>query len=312
MNITKSFSLLSHYIAAFGPELLLKKELSSWSDKYETAYIRAVEKKLVKDIVPQIHYCRRNEVGLRTVGETCPIWFMWWQGKDNAPDLVKAMWRNRLEYAGRHPVILIDKDNFASYTERSVHIYEYVKDGRITITHFSDFLRMELLYRYGGIWTDASLFMTKKFDDWVKDSRLFTIKQGEIDVPGLHWRPSWSRKWTTYCLGGAAGEPLFGYVMDFLDAYWRRFDIVIDYLLTDRILNIAYQIIPDVHQSIDAIPESNPWILSMALHMDDPAKSFPMYKDTSIYKLSWKDSHERLTADGQDTVYGSILRKYGI
>ena len=41
------------------------------------------------------------------------IWILWWQGKENAPDLVKACIRSTERNAGSAEVIVITKDNIS-------------------------------------------------------------------------------------------------------------------------------------------------------------------------------------------------------
>lgn len=42
--------------------------------------------------------------------------------------------------------------------------------------HFSDIVRENLLYKYGGIWMDATIYMTSPFPDTIYNYDYYTIK----------------------------------------------------------------------------------------------------------------------------------------
>ena len=85
------------------------------------------------------------------ITEDSPIWVYWHQGFNNAPLIVRKAYSNLLRYAGEHKVIALDKDNVEEYAQLPRYIYDKVHSGEITLTHFSDLLRMSLLSSWGGI-----------------------------------------------------------------------------------------------------------------------------------------------------------------
>ena len=116
--------------------------------------------------------------------ETCikendPIWIFWWQGIEGMPDIIYKCIESIKRNAGKHPVILLDKDNCMNYVEMPDYILEKLKTQRISITHFSDALRFQLLYSNGGIWVDASLFAVGDFTKDIKGS-FYTIRHGRF------------------------------------------------------------------------------------------------------------------------------------
>ena len=54
------------------------------------------------------------------------------------PDIVRIAFESVKFYAGKHPVILITKNNYEYYTKRSRSFYGFVKENIISLTHFSD------------------------------------------------------------------------------------------------------------------------------------------------------------------------------
>ena len=53
-------------------------------------------------------------------------------------------------------IVLITQDNLFNYVQFPDYILKKWEAGVITNTHFSDLLRLELLIKYGGTWSDET------------------------------------------------------------------------------------------------------------------------------------------------------------
>ena len=244
------------------------------------------------------YYCDTNG----SIGNDSPIWFMWWQDVDNMPELIRATYNNRYRYSLNRPVVLITKNNFSNYAPDSNYIYnQLVINHRISITHFSDYLRCELLYRHGGIWLDSTILMTSTFDDWVSDSSFFTIKKQAV--------ANNSHIWTTYCLGSKRHSSFFKYILDFYNLYYKKYNTVIDYYLFDEIINLGYSYFPSIKQLIDSIPVNNVNALDAVSHLNDLEDEYVFPQDTYLYKLTWKNNFIK-NINSKNTVYGKIISDY--
>ena len=87
------------------------------------------------------------------------IWICWWQGIDNAPEIVKACVDSIKRYAGKYEVICITEENYKDYVTFPKWVKEKRKQNIISRTIYSDLLRMNLLATYGGIWIDSTFFV---------------------------------------------------------------------------------------------------------------------------------------------------------
>ena len=103
------------------------------------------------------------------------IWVFWWQGYENAPALVKKCIDSVRKNAGTHPIILLTKDNWQSYADIPDYIIKKVSAGNISLTHFSDILRMVLLAEHGGLWLDATIFVSQSIPDYCFTLPYFSI-----------------------------------------------------------------------------------------------------------------------------------------
>lgn len=109
-----------------------------------------------------------------------PIWVCWLQGEENAPLLVQRCIKSIKKNCGQHPVIIITNENFKQYVDIPDYVLEKTKSKIITYTTFSDILRMALLKKYGGMWIDATFYLSQKIPEEYFKYSFFTLgKQKE-------------------------------------------------------------------------------------------------------------------------------------
>jgi hypothetical protein len=93
------------------------------------------------------------------------IYILWFQGFNNAPEIVKncvASWKYYNQNTWN--IVLLDNNNLKNY----INIDEIkVNKKLIKPCHLSDIIRCKLLTKYGGIWTDATSFCNRPLDEWI-------------------------------------------------------------------------------------------------------------------------------------------------
>lgn len=266
-------------------------------------YIRTYLSNTLAPILEQ--YTTDQDAG--TPVPDAPIWVCWWTGEETAPPLVKRCIRSIRENAGTRPVYMISRDNYREYLDIPAYILDKVLSGSMCVANFSDYLRFSLLAKYGGQWLDATLFCSAPIPADYAHAPLFTCK-GTMGDPSGYLSLF---RWTSFCFGGYRGNVLFRYMRDAFDAYWMEHDTSIDYLLVDYLIDLGYLKLPVVRQLLDAVPENN-------IHRDDlqaamnaalPASDFDsvIHPDTTLYKLSWRESYAETTADRQESVFAYFI-----
>ena len=117
------------------------------------------------------------------------IWFYWNQGWEAAPWFVKL---NYISWVTRNPdwkIVFLDDNNVRKYS-RAFEIVERNKES-ITVTAFSDVLRLDLLANCGGAWVDATLLCTTPLEAWlpgkVSASGFFSFRSGCVDRDLASW-----------------------------------------------------------------------------------------------------------------------------
>ena len=94
------------------------------------------------------------------------IYILWFQGFNNAPDIVKKCVASWKYYNSDWNIILLDDTNIIKY----VNLKNYISDiynKSIEKCHLSDIIRCILLKSYGGLWVDATTFCNKSLRDWL-------------------------------------------------------------------------------------------------------------------------------------------------
>ena len=82
------------------------------------------------------------------------IWTYWDQGKDNIPIFCKMCIKSWKDKNPDHEVIIIDKNNVYDYLDKKDLPPNWKKIDKPQ--HKSDFVRLALLEKYGGVWIDIS------------------------------------------------------------------------------------------------------------------------------------------------------------
>ena len=237
-----------------------------------------------------------------------PVWVCWWQGVDSAPDIVKRCVESIYRYVPKDSaqIHFITFDNYMEYAGFSQVVVDRYNAGRISLTHLADILRVQLLNMYGGLWVDATYFISdNRIADIINDEA-YTVK---TVIPSWNGDVIAKGKWAVNFLKFMKGSPLSGFCTESFEIYWSLRDEPLDYFLLDRIIKVAYDNIPVIRKQIDGISANN--ISSLKLmeiisNSYDEAVWNDMKKDTFAFKLSYKEPVELYTEDGKETFYNKL------
>ena len=223
-----------------------------------------------------------------------PIWVMWWQGFDCCPPIVEKCVTSIKRYAGNHPVIFLTKHNYKQYVEVPPAIEEKILKMNC-IAYISDIVRFGLLSTKGGIWLDATIYVSKPIDSW--SCSLYSIRHQSKDpryvLEGY--------RWSSFMVAAAPHEVMPTFVYKALLAYFEENDALIDYFLTDYLIATIYLKNKYVREQIDTLPNDNFGALELLMNLDKPYDKDVldgMLRARKFHKLDWrhsiKDSHSML------------------
>lgn len=94
------------------------------------------------------------------------IWSFW---DGEMPDLVKRCIQSWQHYNPSYLVIVLDKNSLSKYLNVDIGSLKFANHSpwaKSSAARFSDYVRLNLLARYGGIWMDATIICHKPLD-WI-------------------------------------------------------------------------------------------------------------------------------------------------
>jgi hypothetical protein len=240
-----------------------------------------------------------------------PIWVCWWQGYDQAPELVQMCVQSIIrniptDIAELH---FITMDNVGDYITLPQWIIDRYVNEQMSDTHLSDILRFGLLYRYGGMWLDATYYVTAPIPaELLIERSFYSVK---VPVPTWHQDIAQGR-WSANLLSGEAGNLVFRYLLNGLYAYWQMQEQAIDYELMDYIMMVGYRNIPEITAAIDALRIDQPEVFSLRMMLNsrfDPDAYDKLLATTSFFKMNRRDELTRQTLIDEDTFYGHFCKQ---
>lgn len=231
------------------------------------------------------------------------IWTMWWQGEDIAPPLVRACIKSIREYANGADVIVITQYNYRQYAEIPEYVIRKFEKGKFTVTQLSDFLRVTLLYCYGGLWLDSSILVTQPIPKTIFESCFYSLSGASNNNKNIA-----KGRWTAFLIAGKSGNETLGKIRDCCFQYWSNYDESICYGYFDFFLGMLYDCDEKTRKMIDSVPSYGGDIFELSKKMNKLAGEKIIYK-SMFNKLSCKEIYDVETANGP-TVYLSILQEY--
>lgn len=308
MSLAKNFSL-KYAIYYYFSEIPLQKiglyKILRLCFKKKSQYIYSYIDENFREIIQE----HKNKVIKKEFAERFNIWVFWAQGIDNAPDLVKIC-HKQLNKLNRGNVITLDMNNYFDYVTIPNHIITKVKDKKISLTHFSDILRVSLLAKYGGLWIDSTCFVTCNFETTIAPNSIWTLSSKVLPKK----KGVAMARWTSYFIGtDSVNNTLFTLIRDIFYKYFETNNQIIDYLFLDYIINYIYENFTEVQSMIGSGAINGDRRLTMKGII---AKEYnedifnELISDTKVFKLSYRWRLIEKNSLGKQTTYGKLKELY--
>ena len=150
------------------------------------------------------------------------IWICWFQGLENAPDIVKNCVESVRYWNPDKEIIIITSENMNQYVRFPEYILKKWRQGIITNTHLSDLLRLELLITYGGLWVDATTYLTGPLPQYITRNDFFVYRNGWMDMEMINMG-----SWLMYAK--TTNNSLLCMTRDLLYEYWKKYNYLKNY-----------------------------------------------------------------------------------
>ena len=301
LNLIKQYWQSGSFLTAIGEFLLLGKSRTALEILRLATHLKAKQKlqRLYKSDL--VEFDKAYDVSLPHETSN-KVWICWFQGMDNAPELVKKCYQSIQEHLSYGEIILITSDNILEYAHFPDFIIEKWKVGQITHTHMTDLLRLELLTCYGGLWLDATVFCTSdNIPDYYFNSDLFFYQSLK---PG---RDGHSHIISSWLMEAKTNSKVLMAVKYLCYKYWETHNSLIDYFLLHDFIAIVLEYYPDDWKRIVPKDNATPHVLLLRLFDQYDEQMYERIVEQSCFhKLSYKFTEEQTTMDS--TYYNTVLR----
>lgn len=232
------------------------------------------------------------------------VWFLWLQGLANAPEIVRLCHASQERQLRQMPgwrLVVLDETNMLDYAPLPAFVLDKWKRGVISSAHLSDLLRLELLTRRGGIWIDATVFLTD-------GSLLRRIAEEPVVLPSQWYFFSGEiMKSDNWLIAAEKNNVLLLLQLKLLYAYWKQHDYALDYFLFHLFWTLTTEALPEAFGRMPVVSKHPCELLQeiLAEPCDESKVSF-ILAQTGIHKLSHKIKGLAEENEGKRTVYGYL------
>lgn len=302
LNLIKQYYESGVLKTAVGEFFLLGKEKKALEILRLSVQYKA-KKRLEKQFKKQIKYFDEMYKDTEIHEISNKVWVCWFQGLDNAPELVKRCYASLQENLTDREIILITSENMNDYVKFPKYILEKWEKGYITHTHMTDLLRLELLIRYGGMWIDSTVLCTRKREEipeYYFNSELFFY---QILKPG---RDGQAQLMSSWLMSAKTNNRILIMTRYLCYEYWKKNTKMIDYFLLHDFMSIALEHNQNDWNNIIPCDNATPHILLLRLFEQYNEHLWNAIIDQSpFHKLSYKFDEKQKRI--KDTFYQHII-----
>lgn len=242
---------------------------------------------------------------LKEFQDNLPIWQLWLQGEEQAPQIVKNCMESVKHFCDDRRIIVLNKDNLTKYIYLPSYIIDKYESGIISHTHFSDIVRVVLLCEYGGTWIDSTVLLTDRIPRDILDSSLFMFSSPKEDrYHDTHLISSWF-------IHSSKQNNLLINLKNSLFAYWEKEERLIDYFLIHLMFKSILESSDDMMyewRNLYHLSNYPPHILQMKFGNKFNHIEYAKVKEKSkIHKLNYKFKLENASCSDGEKTFWSIL-----
>jgi len=142
------------------------------------------------------------------------IWFLWFQGLDAAPIVVRHCYQSWKVHHPQWEITLLTQENFSAFVRLEMPA---PKLAALSKNHLSNLIRMKLLLAHGGVWVDATTFCMRPPEAWLPrylDTGFFAFRNPDRD-----------RIVSSWFMASRPGHSLLAAVHDAWLHYWLDHDL---------------------------------------------------------------------------------------
>lgn len=212
------------------------------------------------------------------------IYMLWYQGFENAPDVVNKCVDSWKYYNPDWDIVLLDQNNLHHYVD--IDKYLDLTKKNISLTHLSDIIRVLLLEKHGGLWTDATTFCNRPLNEWLPDY---------IDEDFFAFNKPWPNLMlNTWFLYSKKNSYIIKKWMKLTIEYYQSHDAPETYLIHNYLFQDLYREDKKFKKIWDNVPKISGigarflCVKGFYKKIDTKTKESIASKITPVYKLTYK------------------------
>lgn len=235
------------------------------------------------------------------------IWWCWLQGEENCPQLQKLCLESLRKKLHDREIIVITNDNLFEYITLPDYIIKKHNDGKISNTHFSDLIRLQLLIKYGGTWIDSTALCTDYNKEYF-DKPLFVFKNlNNIWYANRNVPDQEAIVADNWFITSEVRNPILELVRDIMFEYWSEHDYIVDYFIFHYVFTLV--VTYKYNKEFEEIPMCShliPHLLQYEYFKKYDKKIIKdILKKSSIHKLTNKVDLDKIR---NDSFYKKFLK----
>ena len=265
-----------------------------------------IRQKLEKQYMPKLIEFDKEFDSTLSHEQSNKVWICWFQGIENAPVLVQKCVHSVWENMPDKEIIIITEENLSQYVKFPEYIWEKWKDGRITHTHMTDLLRLELLINHGGLWLDATVLCTSKdIPVFYFDSDLFFYQSLK---PGRDGNSSYISSWL---MSAKTNNKVLMATRQLCYEYWKTHNEQVDYFLLHDFMSIALDYYKEEWDAVIPRDNATPHVLLLRFFEPYDERMWDAIRQqTPFHKLTYKNDKKKLLIEA--TYYRVLFSEFSV
>lgn len=237
------------------------------------------------------------------------IFVLWFQGEENAPQLVKMCIDSMRRNSNGHDVVVLDRENLDKWVNYDPAVKKKFENQEFSMQLESDYIRLNILKNFPALWLDSTIYVSNPIPHDVFSMDFFAVIRNEAEMRDI------TNKLSPFLLGRGQSErskKVFSFAFDLLENYIKKEDDLINYLLIENILNIAIEKEDWLNKLVNTQLFNNKQdILGLVKMLNSPMTNdvSEFLKNNLFSKLNFHEQYNLSTSNGQQTVYSYLINK---
>jgi len=162
------------------------------------------------------------------------IWQYWHQGiSENTPKIVLSCFNSVKKHRGEYEIIILTEKTLNDYVEFPGFIWDKLGKNGFKLPKLANLIRLYLLYAYGGVWIDATIYLTNPVKESILQKPFFAFQRSQTPPPDaklfnlfdplyFSWDPVFQVRMLNSFMAAKPNNKICGDLLSILLEYWKK------------------------------------------------------------------------------------------